>query len=209
METKDVPVFGTGTLAKAFATLSLIGLGTVSGTVGGTEGSAARERRPIFPTVSSTRTSISKKKKSEWEAIAAFDPIEAIFDPVTELGEPMNSSRPDTPAEEVIGKLRTWALLSSDWDGEGAAAPVKNSISRAVTFVRLLDSNYYEPDPMLHASGRAGLYWNEDDLYADLEFTGSNSVTYFIKRAGKKYKGVASFQNSVPPVFRELLRITI
>ena len=59
---------------------------------------------------------------------------------------------------------------------------------------------------MLHSTGRAGLYWNERNLYADLEFTGKDSITYYIKRAGIPYKGITPFNGvEMPGIFTELL----
>src|SRR5579871_4471255 len=37
------------------------------------------------------------------------------------------ASRNTTPAEHAVGEFRRWSALGSDWDGEGAAAPIQNS----------------------------------------------------------------------------------
>ncbi len=116
------------------------------------------------------------------------------------------SARPTTSHEIIIGEIRQWNLLSADWDSEGAAAPNALSMKEAVTFVRLLDGDIPFPEPMLLASGHAALYWNESDLYADLEFLGDGRIAYFIKNDGDKHKGVLSFDSTkMPVVFQALI----
>lgn len=114
-----------------------------------------------------------------------------------------------TPREEAIGNLRGWSSLEKNWDGEGANIPNPTSLKDAEYFIDLLGKGYSIPEPMLLANGRAGLYWDEDGLYADLEFLGDGRVTYFIEHRGEgKHKGVVQFRRGeMPPVFAALLRV--
>ena len=199
---QDVVVTGTGALTRALITLAFVGAGTMSGTANNLKLNSVAEQRQSLPKYLTGRTS-EQKGSLQQRLAGAYD---ENF--VAELGEPMNLSRPDTVAEQIIGELRDWILLDANWDGEGASYPLQASIAQTVKFVRLLSSDYYSPEPMLLSSGRAGLYWNENDLYADLEFTGNNSITYYINRAGEKYKGVVDFDMStIPPLFRTLLQL--
>jgi hypothetical protein len=115
--------------------------------------------------------------------------------------------RETTARERAIGEIRSWTLLSSDWDGEGAEAPKIGSLKEAWTFLSLLAPNAYVPEPMLLASGNAGLYWNDGALYGDLEFIGNGQVTYYIEHRGMgKHKGVVAFHgNDIPAIFLTLL----
>lgn len=126
-------------------------------------------------------------------------------------GEALEGGRPTTSREEVMGELRSWAFLPANWDGEGASSADSASIREAVSFVSLLTDDMPTPEPMLLASGRAGLFWDSDELYADLEFTGAGRVTYYIERrddnAGK-HKGGVNFNSkseTMPAVFSVLL----
>jgi hypothetical protein len=118
-----------------------------------------------------------------------------------------SASRETTAQETLIGTLRNWSLLDHDWDGEGAAKPVADSIREAVAFVRLVaNSKFEDPEPMLTASGHAALFWNTADLYADIEFLGDKRIAYFVKRNSDKHKGVVSFDSeNLPTVFQALL----
>ena len=112
-----------------------------------------------------------------------------------------------TPREKLIGEVRRWNLLKANWDGEGAAVPVARSLKEAVSFIRLLVEVDTLPEPMLHASGHAGLFWKDDNLYADIKFLGDGRVAYYIERQGDKHKGVLNFDSKkMPAVFPTLLR---
>lgn len=118
------------------------------------------------------------------------------------------ADRPTTTREEAIGEIRGWALLAPDWDGDGAAQPALGSIEEAVSFLNALQKNQPVPEPMLHSSGRAGLYWDEGDLYGDLEFAGDGKIVYFVERGGERHKGVAVFDGKkMPLVFSAILRV--
>lgn len=112
------------------------------------------------------------------------------------------SSRETTPKEHAIGELRRWKFLVAGWDGDQAQAPVPASLQDAITFARLLPDSA-TAEPMLHATGRAGLFWRENDLYADLEFLGSRRIAYFIEHNGDKHKGVVNFDATEMPAVLE------
>ena len=116
------------------------------------------------------------------------------------------ADRLTTPHEMIIGEIRQWNLLGANWDGEGAASPNAQSMKEAVSFVRLLGDNISLPEPMLLASGHAALYWNDGNLFADIEFLGDGRIAYFIKKDGDRNKGVISFDSTkMPAVFPVLI----
>ena len=118
------------------------------------------------------------------------------------LQEPV---RETTPAEHAVGELRRWSLMPANWDGEGAAQPIPTSVREASAFAGLLPSTR-TVEPMLHASGRAGLYLRTATLYADIEFLGDGRIAYYIESNGDKHKGVVGFDSKkMPPVFGALL----
>lgn len=115
-------------------------------------------------------------------------------------------TRPTTPREQLIGEIRSWGLLETDWDGEGAAAPILRRIKDAVSFIRLLPESIPLPEPMLHASGNTGLFWEDDRFYADIEFLDDSRIAYYIEQNGDKHKGVINFDSkNLSPVLSVLL----
>lgn len=118
-----------------------------------------------------------------------------------------NFTRETTLQEKLIGEIRSWNLLDNDWDGENGLKPSEQSIKEAVSFVTLISSEIIPPEPMLLSSGHAALFWNEANLYADIEFLGDGRIAYFIKQNGDKHKGVLEFNSQqMPAVFTALLR---
>jgi hypothetical protein len=177
------PTFGTAAAAKVFVAVSLAQAPTVSAT--------QEASQPVVrPILAKTYQTIRNSGNS---SVANDNVFEAV-------------ARETTSQELLIGELRNWALFDENWDGEGAAKPIPASIRDAVSFARLLDASTHEPEPMLLASGRAALFWNEGGLYADLEFLGGNRIAYFVQKNGDKHKGVASFDpEKMPAVFQALL----
>ncbi len=96
----------------------------------------------------------------------------------------------------IIGILDEFLYLRNlkeNWDGEGAVIPDILSISYAENFVCLLDEDFKFPETMLHDSGRVGLFWNDDSLFADLEFLSDGTIAYYIKKGMQIFKGVTPF----------------
>jgi hypothetical protein len=119
----------------------------------------------------------------------------------------LNQPRETTDRERAIGELRRWRDFSADWDAEGALPPVQSSLKAASNFVCALDADRLAPEPMLHPSGLAGLFWKADSLYADLEFLRDGRVAYYIEIASDKHKGVVAFDGTtIPAVLDVALR---
>ena len=113
-----------------------------------------------------------------------------------------------TELKKIIGEIREWITLEENWDGEGASIPSRKSINQVVNFLRLMNHRADMPQPMLHANGNVSLYWDEGNLYADIEFLGDGRIAYFIKHNTSKYKDILLFNSSkIPDVFSVLLGI--
>ena len=176
---------GTAAAAKVFIALSVTQVPSVSSFPEAISAVARPAPTKTYQTVRSSN-------------IGSVANDEAFYTPVRET----------TSQELLIGELRNWALFGDDWDGEGASRPLSASINDAVSFARLLDSSVREPEPMLLASGHAALFWNDGDLYADLEFIGNNRVAYFVQKNDDKHKGVTTFDSAkMPAVFQILLSV--
>lgn len=162
----------------------------------------ARQIRPV----QKTATQITPPE-SDGDHVSPHKVRMTSIDPILYVAQYGDSDRSTTLPEKIVGELRSWSLLSANWDGEGAAAPDAGSLKEAVSFVRLFGEGDTLPEPMLHASGHAGLFWKDDNLYADIKFLGDGRVAYYIERQGDKHKGVLKFDSQkMPAVFTTLLR---
>lgn len=158
---------------------------------------------PLLPTHEERPARATHKNTSRLSPEAAKPQLTTMLTVEVNYEE---SARPTTSPENIIGEIRQWTLLGADWDGEGAATPMAQSLKEAVSFVRLLDDTHALPEPMLLASGHAALNWNEGGLYADLEFLGDGRIAYFIKKYENKHKGVLTFDSQkMPAVFPPLI----
>lgn len=181
--------FGTANTARMFLVVSALSAASPTAIAV----PKTPEPQVRLPSVSTSRSLISSIKSQSITTATNSNVYEEI-------------SRPTTLQEKLIGELRELSLLKADWDGEGAAAPSVQSIKEAVSFVRMLNGITL-PEPMLLASGQTALYWNEGNLYADIEFLGDGRIAYFIKNHGDKHKGVLAFDSQkMPAVFQTLLQ---
>jgi hypothetical protein len=159
----------------------------------------SEDRAPIMVKQSSLSPLLDERLPSDASTVlpaAAADLIRADEQP-----------RETSDPERIIGELRSWSLLSANWDSEGANAPSEVSLRQAVAFVRRLTKEQRLPDPMLLSSGHAGLSWDDANLVADLEFLPDGRITYYIERNGDKHKGVLQFDRTeLPPVLAHLVR---
>lgn len=196
--TTTLTSLGTASVAKVIATLTLLQPSTISPIFEKLDQPIGRVQKTTtwYPAAGSSRDRTS----------ATLPQITSIA-AISRMAQNDESDRPTTLREKLVGELRRWSLLTANWDGEGAVPPIDLSLREAVSFVRLLDEGDILPEPMLHASGHAGLFWKEDNLYADIKFLGDGRVAYYIERQGDKHKGVLKFDSQkMPAVFPTLLR---
>lgn len=106
------------------------------------------------------------------------------------------ADRETTDQERGIGELRRWMSLQANWDGDGALQPVERSLKEASSFLCAMDGKQLMPEPMLHTSGRAGLFWKTTKLYADLEFLGDGRIAYYLESGSDRHKGVVSVDSA-------------
>lgn len=191
---------GTASAAQAFLAITLL---STPPTVSSLASSSERQIPSVKKT--STRLPLTKLESESTNSSVAVLADWFTSEDVVLLGE---SDRPTTLREKLIGEIRSWALLKEDWDGERAPIPLTSSLKEAVAFARLLGEGDVLPEPMLFASGRAGLFWDQKKLYADLEFLGDGRISYFIERQGDKHKGVLKFDSKEMPVVLPALLAT-
>jgi hypothetical protein len=190
--TTSLPFGGSGTAAAALA----FGLFILPPTLINPSGNAL-VRTPVR---NATAPPVNERRSlSGTTAATTFAPLsDQLFGEVSE--------RQTSQIEKTVGELRRWLALAPGWDGEGAAAPIALSVESASDFVRLLPEDIADAEPMLHANGHAGLFWNESGHYADLEFLGDGRIAYFIQHHEDKHKGLVRFDSElVPQVLSALL----
>jgi len=135
-----------------------------------------------------------------------FDWAQTSTSPGFYLGAGQGEATRETSLQEhLIAQLRAWEGRAANWDGDGAARPDLVSLRAASNFICALDRDARMPHPMLNDNGRAGLFWEDEHLYADLEFLENGSIAYYIERVGEqgapadRHKGVVAFDGQTIP----------
>lgn len=189
----------TATAAEIFAALTLLPPPTVSSIP------SPLEQRTRFVQRITTRSALLEGDGHLYPANTSRTTSIAAIRNVADYAE---AHRPTTLREKLVGELRRWGVLAANWDGEGATVPATGSLKEAVSFVRLLGETAALPEPILHGSGHAGLFWKEDRLYVDIEFLGDGRIAYYIERQGDKHKGVVKFDSQrMPALFPTLFEV--
>ncbi|SDJ43328.1 hypothetical protein SAMN05216338_104954 [Bradyrhizobium sp. Rc2d] len=101
----------------------------------------------------------------------------------------------ETVADTAVSQLLKFERFPADWDGYGAAKPVKSSMDAARAFIRSLAPESIVPQPALHADGNAILFYRANDVYAEFEFVGT-TIEFFARRGDKEWS--SEFQVGAP-----------
>lgn len=85
-------------------------------------------------------------------------------------------------------KVREFQALTDGWDGVGSVAALRNSIEASVSFIDCLPGGIPLPNAMVAATGEVGFYWDLDGGFADINFEGNGSASFFSRdRSGVEY----------------------
>jgi hypothetical protein len=106
---------------------------------------------------------------------------------------------PRTHADNTVSQLIRFGHLSADWDGNGAAKPIEESLNDARIFVRSLAPESVVPMAALHADGHAVLLIKTDDAYAELEFLGGKAVGFYARKGNREWGDEFSVIGSTLP----------
>ena len=83
---------------------------------------------------------------------------------------------------KLIAELYRYASLEDGWDNGDGIKPSSAQVSVAQNLIiEMVDS--LKPSPMLNSDGNIGLYWNNANFYAEIEFQNDEQVSIY--RRGK------------------------
>ena len=109
--------------------------------------------------------------------------------------------------------IMNYKNLIDNWDGEGAAAPHDNATDDALAMLEVIPLGIDAPRPMIMANGDVALYWDRDDVYAEIGFDGSGTFYAYATAPGMEDVHLDDVQLrndgvdvSFPPEVTEILR---
>lgn len=78
--------------------------------------------------------------------------------------------------------LKRYSLLNDEWDGKYSKAPSEIAINAAIQFIDKLPPGISLPKSMLSSNGEVGLYWDIENIYADIAFEENEIVSIFLRQ---------------------------
>jgi hypothetical protein len=106
---------------------------------------------------------------------------------ITEDGPTVSIDNPlpeatKSAADLAVSQLILFEEFGADWDGNGAAKPINETLKDARSFVRSLSAESVIPRATLHADGHAILFVRGTDLHGEIEFLGGNKIGFYVRR---------------------------
>ncbi|MDE0101794.1 MAG: hypothetical protein OXN89_05390 [Bryobacterales bacterium] len=83
---------------------------------------------------------------------------------------------------DLRAEIQAYASLTDNWDGEGAAAPPAQAVRDAIEFLGGRPDGIPLPLPEVASIGDVGIYWDEDGIFAEVQFGGDQAYSYYAQR---------------------------
>ena len=84
--------------------------------------------------------------------------------------------------QALRAELNSYAKLKNNWDDEGATAPSAKAVQDAIAFLDSRPEGIPLPLPEVASIGDVGIYWDEDDIFAEVQFGGDQAYSYYTER---------------------------
>lgn len=82
---------------------------------------------------------------------------------------------------ELIDEIKSYSQLQQGWDEAESYPPTERSVQDALLFAEKLPGHVKKPTAMIAHDGTIGLYWDNGAHYADVEFNGDGTFSFFHK----------------------------
>ena len=79
-------------------------------------------------------------------------------------------------------EIQAYASLTDNWDGDGATAPAAQAVQDAIEFLNGRPHRIPLPLPEVASIGDVGIYWDEDGIFAEVQFGGDQAYSYYAQR---------------------------
>ena len=83
---------------------------------------------------------------------------------------------------DLRAEIQAYANLTHNWDGEDAAVPSEQAVQDAIAFLDGRPDSIPLPLPEVASIGDVGVYWDEDGIFAEVQFGGDQAYSYYAHR---------------------------
>jgi hypothetical protein len=91
---------------------------------------------------------------------------------------------------DIVNSYKNYPL---NWDGYDGIAPSSETINNTLTFLEKLPYGVIEPRPGVSGDGEISLFWENDDIYIDIGFTGDGTYVLY----ARDNEGIEYFKDSI------------
>lgn len=83
------------------------------------------------------------------------------------------------PLDRVLGRLREYKFLESNWNGYGGLPPTPKAVEECINFLVGINPEVL-PEPMIGGTGEVGLFWDSDSVKIEAGFMGNGRFGYLV-----------------------------
>lgn len=91
---------------------------------------------------------------------------------------------------DIVNSYKSYPF---NWDGYDGIAPSAETINDALSFIDKLPYGVIEPRPGVSGDGEISLFWENDDIYIDIGFTGDGTYVLY----ARDNEGIEYFKDSI------------
>jgi len=110
--------------------------------------------------------------------------------------------------ENLFFSIRSYSTYQENWDGYSGKPPSAKTIKDTLYFLKQLPLDIPLPYSGLSGDGEISLFWDKNDIFADLGFTGDGKYSYYARGMdGKEYHGnYIPLSSTLPEDFVKVLK---
>jgi len=96
----------------------------------------------------------------------------------------------DIQKQKIINKLKSYKLYQKGWDGYEGTPPPEQAIVDSINFLERLPKSCPVPYVSLGGDGEIGFFWEIDNIFVDIGFSGDETFSYFARdKENRKFFG--------------------
>lgn len=111
--------------------------------------------------------------------------------------------------EGITDLIKSYQYYPANWDGYDGIPPSSDTVNNALSFIEKLPFNAKEPRPGVSGDGEISLFWENDDIFVDIGFSGDGKYTFYARdnQAIEYFKDEIDLKDPLPEALLNLIYI--